>query len=55
VVLASILELRGQGDEATRVLVSVLADSSVANLDADDLADAKVLLDRLGTQPTARQ
>jgi tetratricopeptide (TPR) repeat protein/predicted Ser/Thr protein kinase len=51
VVLASILELRGQADEAARVLVSALADSSAENLDADDLADARALLDRLGAQP----
>jgi serine/threonine protein kinase/tetratricopeptide (TPR) repeat protein len=54
VVLASILELRGHRDEAARVLVSALADSSVENLDADDLADARALLDRLGAQSTSQ-
>ncbi|MFV8755220.1 protein kinase domain-containing protein [Nannocystaceae bacterium ST9] len=48
VVLASVLEARGQIDEAARVLAAAFAESRVEELEASDLAEAKALLRRVG-------
>jgi tetratricopeptide (TPR) repeat protein/predicted Ser/Thr protein kinase len=47
IVLASILEARGAIEQASRELSSTLAESRVENLDAQDLARARALLNRL--------